>query len=173
MQNPAQGIRDNILRDAKVELLEAFKENFREKSFFGDKWAPRKIVYRVKKTKKHGRQLKPIKVRGSLLIVTGRLRRSLRAYIHGNGIRIMSDAPYASAHNEGDTDIHTIKSHRRTSIKGRSYKVKGYNRRSALPERRFVGDHPEVQRLLGEITTRNMEEFAHLLGDMLQPPIKQ
>ena len=63
MPKPDELIR-NILSDMKVELTEMFDRNFERKGFFGSKWKPRKNK----------------KAKGSLLHVTGKMRRSIRAY---------------------------------------------------------------------------------------------
>lgn len=78
-----------ILKDVKVELIEAAMDNFRDKGFFGQKWA----------------QAKDDKRKGYELVKTGALRRSVKAKIAGNKILFSSSLPYASIHNLGGTII--------------------------------------------------------------------
>lgn len=55
-------LKRNILNDMRVELADEFDRNFERKAFFTRKWKPRRI-----------------NSRGSLLIVTGALHRSIKA----------------------------------------------------------------------------------------------
>lgn len=75
----------NYLSDLKVELFDEFDRNFERKAFFDQKWKETKFPNH----------------RGSLLMRTGSLRRSMRATVQGNTIRFHSSLPYASIHNEG------------------------------------------------------------------------
>ena len=89
-------IKRNILNDMRVELADEFDRNFERKAFFTRKWKPRRINRR-----------------GSLLIVTGALRRSIKAEVKGNGVAFTSNVPYAVAHNEGLSGSMSIKAHSR------------------------------------------------------------
>ena len=80
----AQHFKQKLLSDAKVKLTEEFNRNFERKAFFTRKWKPRRNNRR-----------------GSLLIVSGALRRSISASVKGDGVAFTSNVPYASAHNEG------------------------------------------------------------------------
>lgn len=91
-------IRQRILQDMKVELSEEFDRNFERKAFFTEKWAAR----RPQKNPK-----------GSLLLVTGTLRRSVQGRVEGDGVRFTSSVPYAAVHNEGGTVIQDVRVHQR------------------------------------------------------------
>lgn len=112
------------LNDIKVSLNEEFDKNFERKAFFDEKWKPRKYD----KNK-----------RGSLLVVTSRLRKSIKARVDRNSVIFTSDTPYASVHNEG------LKS-------GRG---KGFT----MPKRQFIGDSPKVQEICKEIIENNFNEY--------------
>lgn len=58
-----QKLEADILKDMRVELSEEFDKNFQRKAFFTDAWKPRKDK----------------KALGSLLVVTGAMRRSIKA----------------------------------------------------------------------------------------------
>ena len=75
----------NFLSDLKVELLDEFDKNFERKAFFDHPWKETKMPNR----------------RGSLMMRTGALRRSIRATSNDQLIRFSSSLPYASIHNEG------------------------------------------------------------------------
>lgn len=83
-----RNIYDDILRDARVKLTELFKDNFRQQGFFGEKW----VATKASKTNKRGR--------GSILIVTGAMRRSIRSMIRGMAVVFTSDRPYTALHGK-------------------------------------------------------------------------
>lgn len=75
----------NIIKDVEIDLSQAFDKNFQSKSFFNKKWA----------------QTKHANSRGSLLLRTGRLRRSVNSNQRNGQINWSSNLPYASIHNDG------------------------------------------------------------------------
>jgi len=83
----------NLLNDLKTELMDEFDRNFERKGFFNQTWKDTKFPNR----------------RGSLMMRTGKLRRSLRARVSGNSISFTSSMPYAAIHNEGGTITVTAK----------------------------------------------------------------
>ncbi|MBD5291104.1 MAG: hypothetical protein HDS24_03390 [Bacteroides sp.] len=85
----ARNIYDDILRDARVKLTEMFNNNFREQGFFGQKW----VATKTSKVNKRGK--------GSILIVTGAMRRSIKSYVSGMAVVFSSHLPYTALHNEG------------------------------------------------------------------------
>jgi phage gpG-like protein len=83
----------NIVEDVAVDLTQAFDRNFERKAFFDRSW----------KTTNHPNS------RGSLLLRSGRLRKSIKS-VRGNGsISWSSSLPYASIHNEGGEMVITQK----------------------------------------------------------------
>lgn len=76
---------ERLMHDIKVELQEEFDKNFDRKAFFDRTWTPRT----------------PYTTRGSLLLVTGNLRRSIGAKVEGRSVAFSSSVVYASVHNEG------------------------------------------------------------------------
>lgn len=157
-------IRRNILDRARVKLTEEFHRNFERKAFFGRAWAPRK----------QGR-------RGSLLVVSGRLRRSLRAQVIHSGIRFSSSMPYASAHNEGYDGTVRVQTHFRRAHSARhraggrikrvqikAHAVRAHAKHIKLPERRFVGDAPEVKQAIEQCVQQEMSAFADQLTQLLK-----
>lgn len=124
----------------RVELTEEFDRNFERKAFFTKKWKPR--TYPA--------------TRGSLLIVTGKLRRSIRSQVQGDGVRFTSSVPYASIHNEGGEGTKSVKAHTRKSKKGKSYTVRAHSRRFTMPQRQFIGDGPETRKIIENIVKENV-----------------
>ena len=86
-------IMKNIITDAKVKLTEEFDRNFERKAFFDQPW---------KTTRGNN-------ARGSLMMRTGKLRRSMRSSQTKNGISWSSSLPYASLHNQGGEVVVTEK----------------------------------------------------------------
>ncbi|WP_271783883.1 phage virion morphogenesis protein [Aquimarina algiphila] len=74
-----------MIQDIQTELGDEFDKNFQRKGFFNKKWPESKL----KNTK------------GSLMMRSGALRRSISSRVQGNQIRFQSSLPYASIHNEG------------------------------------------------------------------------
>ncbi len=139
----------NILNDMRVELTEEFDRNFERKAFFNDKWKPRK---------KEGK--------GSLLVVTGSMRRSIRSSIKGNSVVFTSPYPYTSVHNEGGIYNQNVRAHNRTNRKtGRTCRVKAHTRKMNMPKRQFIGDSREVRSIIKNIVDDNMKDYrTHLRG---------
>lgn len=74
----------SLLTDVKVELRDEFDRNFERKAFFTKPWEQRKSA-----------------ARGSILMKSGKLRRSVRAKVKGSDVVFQSSMPYAKIHNEG------------------------------------------------------------------------
>jgi phage gpG-like protein len=146
-----------ILRDAKVELTDMFDRNFEQKGFFGTKWMPRKSEYA-----KNGKPRK-----GSLLIVSGRLRRSIRSTIQGTAVVFTSDAPYAALHNEGGQFTESVRAHTRTQ-NGKAQQVRAHSRTVNMPERRFIGNHKAVRTAMESIIRTNMADYFSELAKELK-----
>lgn len=136
-------LKRNILNDMRVELADEFDKNFDRKAFFTKKWK---------------RRANP-NAKGSLLIVTGTMRRSIRAEIKGNGVRFSSAVPYAAIHNEGGTGTKHVRQHTRTSRKGKQYTVRAHSRKFTMPQRQFVGDGKRTQEIIKGVIDDNVSDF--------------
>jgi phage gpG-like protein len=75
----------NILSDLRVEVLDEFNRNFTRKAFFDRPWPARQMDTG----------------RGTLLLVSGHMRRSLRCTASRGSLYFSSDMPYFSIHNRG------------------------------------------------------------------------
>ena len=74
-----------FIDDLRVELMDEFDRNFERKAFFNQPWAKEKYPNK----------------RGSLLMRSGALRRSLKASSTNSSIIFSSSVPYAVLQNEG------------------------------------------------------------------------
>ena len=143
----------NILSDIKVDLAQKFDRNFEEKGFFGKKWTERRYE----------------NSRGSLLLVTGTMRRSIRAGVRGNGVVFTSSEPYTSLHNEGGKFAQAIRSHKRTNKKtGRSHVVKAHTRNINMVQRQFIGNHDKVEQSINNIMDNNVTEYFNKLAKKIR-----
>ena len=161
---------NHVLTDTKVKLTEAFDRNFERKGFFGNGWPETKIPNR----------------RGSLMIRTGTLRRSIRSTVEGSSVRWTSSVPYADLQNNGGELVITEKMKRyfwamyykvsgaAKGRKGATQKVfsveaeqwkalalKKVGDKLKVPKRQFIGDHPEVKRMVDDIVNFNMKELLN------------
>jgi phage gpG-like protein len=148
-----------ILEDVAVELTDEFDRNFARKAFFTKRWRRAKMINR----------------RGSLMLRTAQLRRSIQSRVHSNSITWTSSVPYAEIHNEGGEITVTAKMKKyfwamymregKTGIEAEQYKamaLKPVGSKMKIEERRFIGDHPEVRKAIercADITFREIEEF--------------
>ncbi|EKY22817.1 hypothetical protein [Capnocytophaga sp. oral taxon 326] len=157
---------NHILTDTKVKLTEAFDRNFERKAFFDDKWANTLIPNR----------------RGSLMIRTVTLRRSIRSNIEGTTVRWTSSVPYADIQNNGGEVEVTAKikryfwamyykakgrkgaTQKAFSVEAEHWKalaLKKVGDKLKIPKRQFIGDHTEVKRMVNDIVNFNMKELLN------------
>ena len=141
----------NILKDMRVELKEEFDRNFEREAFFTDAWKPRKDP----------------KALGSLLKVSGAMRRSIEAKVVDHGVRFSSSLPYTTIHNEGGKGTLTVKAHYRTR-NGKRYKVRSHKRRFNMPQRQFIGDGKETQQLIKNVIDDNLKQFNLSLAKFIK-----
>ncbi|MDR0581445.1 MAG: phage virion morphogenesis protein [Prevotellaceae bacterium] len=162
-----------LLTDVKVELADEFDRNFQRKAFFATPWKQRRNT----------------DAKGSLLMIGGHLRRSLRATVRGHNIVFSSSLPYAAIHNEGGTltvtakmkkffwykysqaagSVKTLKSGKRsTSQRNRrlgreaemwkAMALMKVGSKINIPERRFIGNAPEVKQAVTRVTDKWVKE---------------
>lgn len=161
---------NHVLTDTKVKLTEAFDRNFERKEFFGNGWPETKIPNR----------------RGSLMMRTGTLRRSIRSTVEGSSVRWTSSVPYADLQNNGGELVITEKMKRyfwamyykvsgaakgrkgsaqkAFSVEAEQWKalaLKKVGDKLKIPKRQFIGDHPEVKRMVDDIVNFNMKELLN------------
>lgn len=148
----AKKLKADILSDMRVELSDEFDRNFERKAFFSDKWKPRAHDY----------------PRGSLLIVSGAMRRSTQGEVSGDGVRFTSPEPYTSLHNEGGTGFKMVKAHTRKSKKGKIYTVRAHQRKFTMPKRQFIGDGPETQNIIRTVIEDNLKKINKELTDFFR-----
>ncbi|AUS04501.1 hypothetical protein [Pseudotamlana carrageenivorans] len=84
---------NNITKDVEVDLSQAFDRNFERKGFFDRKWPQTKLK----------------NSRGSMMLRSGRGRRSIKSKSTNGQIHWSSNLPYMGLHNDGGEIIVTEK----------------------------------------------------------------
>lgn len=148
----ANTLKKNILDDMRVELTEEFDKNFERKAFFTEAWKKRKNP----------------NANGSLLVVTGKMRRSIKSEVQGDGVRFTSSEPYTTVHNEGGRGYVTVREHQRKSRSGKTYTVHSHQRRFNMPQRQFIGDGQRTQELIQGVVEDNLKQFNLSLSKFLR-----
>jgi len=100
--------------------------------------------------------------KGSLLVRSGRLKRSIRKLSEGEYfVYVGTDVPYAKIHNEGGTTNKTVtvRGHSRLR-KGRTEKVKTHQRKMNLtvPKRQFLGDSAVLGRRIERQASKDLTD---------------
>ncbi|MBR4997549.1 MAG: phage virion morphogenesis protein [Bacteroidaceae bacterium] len=148
----SEQLKRNILSDMRVELTEEFDKNFERKAFFTNHWKKRADP----------------NAKGSLLLVTGTLRRSIRSEVRGNGVRFTSAVPYASIHNEGGIGSKHVKAHVRRGKKGNTHQVKAHMRHFKMPQRQFIGDGKHTQDIIKKVISDNLKNYNIQLNGLFK-----
>lgn len=159
MLDPNQ-LKADILEDMRVDLSDEFDRNFERKGFFSDKWKLRAHDYS----------------RGSLLMVSGAMRRSTQGEVSGDGVRFTSSEPYTTLHNESGSITVTDKMKRFFWYKYKQTKDEAWKRMALMktgkvikmPQRQFIGDGPDTQRIIREAIERNLQNFNLSLTEFLR-----
>jgi len=133
-----------------TEVVNSALDNFRDESYFGEKWKPRKDRKNTRK----------------LLVKTGALQRSPRIVRSQPGLVVVgSDVPYAAVHNNGGTIDRTARSEtfvrnrfkrgtkkglfRKGTTLGQGFTFKAYS--YSMPQRQFLGPHPKLKAHLQQV----------------------
>ena len=166
----AKSFLNEILKDVEVDLTQAFDRNFERKSFFNKKWP----------TTKHANS------RGSLLLRSGRLRKSIKSNNTNGRISWSSNLAYASIHNEGGEIVVTAKmksffwamyykvskatgdkkskSKRAIKLTAEASKWKAMalmkvGTKMKIEERRFIGFDPAVEMRIKRVVDYNLRKL--------------
>lgn len=146
---------------AAIEAVNFSKERFVRKNWVDKSvsaWKPRKPS-----PEWQSEEQKRAAARGSLMVKSGRLKRSIRkTKVTRNSVTIATDVPYAEIHNEGGVINQNIniKAHSRKR-KGRDYKVKAHKRKRKInmPERKFLGESALLLRRVERLVQREITEI--------------
>lgn len=128
-----------LLNNIRVALHSEFDKNFERKTFFDTPWKPRKFDQK-----------------GSLMLVSGNLRRGLRSHCSGSSVVFSNDMPYATIHNDGGQITITTKMQRFFWAKYYETKtqywkflaLKKVGSKIIMPKRQFVGNHQQISNII-------------------------
>lgn len=159
---------DNIVDDIGIVLLDEFDRNFERKAFFDKKWKP----------------VKHQNHRGSLMLRTGKLRRSINRSKSARRIRFSSSVPYAKLMNEGGEIIVTAKMKRffwamyhqevgktqkasnrqlqkiaKEAMKWKAMAMQPVGSKMVIDQRQFIGWHPKVDKLIDDVVKDHLKEL--------------
>lgn len=148
------------------ELAAIEAVNFSKERFVRKNWVDKGVeAWKARKPSPewHSDEQKKAATRGSLMVKSGRLKRSIRkTAVTRNSVTIGTDVPYAETHNEGAVINQSvnIKSHTRTR-KGRESRVKAHKRRRMikLPKRQFIGESAILLRRIERLVQREITEI--------------
>lgn len=142
------------------EVVNFAHDNFDRQAWQGVDWEKRKNPTKWGKRDEEGR---------SLLVKTGKLRRSIRvSQILQDRVKITAggaDVPYAKAHNEGFSGrvVQNVNPFTRRTKKGKISGVSGFTRviHQNIPKRQFISsdkEAPELGRRLREISVKELKK---------------
>ncbi len=164
MDNSEQFLQ-NIMSDLKVELADEFDRNFERKAFFDQPWP----------------ETKSVNGRGSLMNRTGDLRKSISAETGSDGIEFTSSLPYANLHNNGGELTVTMPMKKffwamyyQLGEKGDqaiTYKYMAMMKvgdKIIIPQRQFIGQHPEVNKSIEMVVDMNVRELERQIFESLK-----
>lgn len=166
--------KNNINVYAGNTAVNFFKDSFSRKGFI-DKGFTRWKDRKPPKGKK--------KARGSLLLVSARLKNSIKIRaVNTNGVHIATDVPYAPTHNEGSRKLVSVRPHKRTpsrtikvkssnlktkrtstrrvTFAGKTHNVKGYSYKQNISQRQFMGDSEFLMKRIETHLFRSLDTFA-------------
>ncbi len=148
-------IKRKILNDLRVELSDEFDRNFQRKAFFDKSWPPRKMR----------------NPKGSLLMVTGKLRRSIRCRVDTDSVVWETSERYAAIQNYGGTITVTARMKKFFWYKYKATRDDAWKwmalmkvgTKITIPQRQFLGDHTEVRKRAEAVIQRNLRQAAQSL----------
>lgn len=173
--------KKDLLTSLRVKIGNEWNANFSRRAFFSKSWPGRRITGS-----------------GQLLDVSGALRGSIRSEVTAKGVRWHSSIPYAEIMNEGGEirvtakmkrffwakyyehagkirprkDGKTNKSSEKASAAATVYKrmaLMKVGSKITIPERRFMGDAPEVNGIFREVCGETMKDVEKYLTTILNP----
>lgn len=166
-----------IVEDTAIDLTQAFDKNFESKSFFNKKWKNTNYP----------------NSRGSLLLRSGKLRRSIRQDTSNGRIRWKSALPYASIQNDGGQIEVTAKMisffwamfyksngaagkgkgerNKKLSAEAQKWKALALQKVGTVmtvEQRQFIGWHPQVDVRIKKIVNNNLAEVNKAIINKLK-----
>lgn len=174
-----QDVVENIVQDVAITLTEEFDRNFERKAFFDKKWPAENYP----------------NSRGSQMMRSGKLRKSVNHTVGNNSISWKSSLPYASIQNEGGEIEVTAQMKAffwamyykanggAKSGTGGKQRVERLSKEASkwkamallkvgtvmtVDQKQFIGWHPKVDAVIEEAVHFNMEDYNKYLLKQLK-----
>ena len=95
--------------------------------------------------------------KGAVLVDSGRLKRSIRiTSVTKTSVTIGTDVEYAKIHNDGFDGVQSVRAHTRKT-KNKTQNVRAHTRKMKMPQRRFLGESAELERLITEFIENELK----------------
>ncbi|EGV44306.1 hypothetical protein BZARG_772 [Bizionia argentinensis JUB59] len=168
----------NLTNDVKVQLSQEFDRNFERKAFFDKKWPETKLK----------------NSRGSMMVRTGKGRRSIKSNSKNGEIKWSSNLPYMGIQNEGGDIVVTQKmkgffwamyykasggvtkgkTQRNEKLQGEAAQWKALALQKVgavmtIEQRQFIGWHPQVDLHIRKVIGINLKELNTNITKRLKP----
>lgn len=174
---------NNIINDARIELSQEFDRNFERKAFFNEKWVSNRLINnrgtmmarsgalrRSIKSSASGNQIRwnssvpyaSIQNEGGEIVVTDKMKRFFWAMFYkasGAISKSKGGKPKPSERNQ------------KLSLEAQQWKALALikvGQKMKIPERRYIGDHPQVKIILQEVIDLNLVELNSYIKNELK-----
>ena len=98
-----------------------------------------------------------------ILSGTGYLEENVKAKALEDHVKVgvdLTKVPYAKIHNEGGRLTQHVRTHHRTHPKtGKSYQIKAHSRKINMPQRKFLGKSPDIEKRAQKEIDREMDKI--------------
>ncbi|CVK17108.1 hypothetical protein Ga0061079_11610 [Apibacter mensalis] len=169
----------NIINDVKVEVTEEFDRNFERKAFFDKKWTANKLQNFKGSMMSRTNNLRRGN-RSQIINNSIHFSNSLPyAYIQNNGGKVKVTAKmkkffwkmyYQSVnqlkYKKDRKSLSQSKTNLRLSIEAEQWKALALMKIGkiiTIPERKFIGDHPQIHTIIKKSIDRNMEDMKNYI----------
>ena len=131
-----KAMEETIPRKAANKAVLFFKKSFTDEGFTDSGLVKWKEV----KRRENPKRADLAKAKLPILTGTGDLGRSIKAQVEPGKVTIISDVPYASAHNEGTNNA-------------------GRKRNTVIPKRQFIGDSKTLNTEIEKMIVEELEKI--------------
>lgn len=174
---------NNIINDARIEITQEFDRNFERKAFFNEKWASNRLINnrgtmmarsgalrRSIKSSAARNQIRwtssvpyaSIQNEGGEIVVTDKMKRFFWAMFYKASGAISKSKLGKTIANQRNQKL---------SVEAQQWKALALmkvGQKMKIPERRFIGDHPQVKIILQEVIDLNLVELNSYITNELK-----
>jgi len=148
-------LKKNVLKYFAVAAEDMTHANFSAQGFVVNGSASSKWKKRKKETSRtQGKRI---------LSATGYLEENVKAKALESHVKVgvdLTKVPYAQVHNEGGRITQHVRAHQRTNSKtGKRYQLKPHSRKINMPQRKFLGYAPDIEKKALKNIGREMDKI--------------